>query len=247
VNEGDEEREGLEEALAADVNVQAARSVFDDLVRRYPDLQASQRDFYAAFTRLREALRGGRKVLVCGNGGSASDAEHIAGELGKSMNLPRPIEKAERERLFRLADAETAEYLARHLERGWPVWPLGSQGALVTAIANDTAGDMIFAQQVQAYGTRGDILWAISTSGRSRNVLLAAVTARALGMDVVSMTGPGGGPLADLATVALRVGGATVQETQERHLPLYHALCAALELDAFGGGREASSCVGAQT
>lgn len=239
MNERYREGAGPQGTTASAGHVAAVQRAFDDLVRRYPDLQASQEDFFAAFALLRDALARGHKVLVCGNGGSASDAEHIAGELGKSMNLPRPIGAEERERLLRFTDPETARYLAEHLERGWPVWPLVSQGALVTAIANDAAGDMIFAQQVQAYGARGDVLWAISTSGRSRNVLLAAVTARALGMDVIAMTGPRGGPLAEVSTVSLRVGGPSVQEAQERHLPVYHALCAALEQDAFGGGGEA--------
>ena len=131
-----------------------------------------------------------RRVLLCGNGGSAADCEHIAGELVKACALERPLSKRERDELAQVGDDG---YLAEHLQSGLDVLPLVSQAALLTAIVNDQRGDVIFAQQVVAYGRPGDVLWALTTSGSSANVVLALRTARARGLGTVALSGPSGG------------------------------------------------------
>jgi D-sedoheptulose 7-phosphate isomerase len=214
---------------------QTGERAFQALVSRYPHLGPVRETFLAAHHLLVTTLAAGGRVLVCGNGGSAADADHIAGELAKRMVLPRPLPVAVRNRLVALGGDADGTYLAQRLEIGLDVHSLVSDGALATAIVNDMAADLVFAQQVAAYGRPGDLLWCLSTSGKSRNLVLAAYTARALEMEVFALTGPTGGPLAGVATLALRVPGDDVQAVQEHHLPIYHALCAALEAHFFAG------------
>jgi D-sedoheptulose 7-phosphate isomerase len=166
---------------------------------------------------------------VCGNGGSAADSEHIVGELAKPCALPRllPPEVA-----AALRAAGDDGYLASSLRGGLPVLSLVSQSALLTAIANDQAADLAFAQQVIAYGRPGDLLWALSTSGTSASVLHALRTARALGLRTLGLTGPGG-ELTGLCDVLVRVPGDATPQIQELHLPVYHALCLAIEAERF--------------
>lgn len=187
---------------------------------------------------LERCLRAGGTVYVCGNGGSAADAEHIVGELMKSMARPRPLGAPDRRALGAAAPddlAADAAYLAEKLEGALRAVCLSSQSALLTAVANDTGGDLGFAQQVFGYGRPGDVLWALSTSGRARNVVLAALAARARAMPVLALTGRSGQPLGSLADVWVAVPADDVAGAQELHRPVYHALCQALE-DAFFGG-----------
>ncbi len=207
----------------------APAAILGDLLRRHPELDATA--VRAAFALLAAAFLAGGKVLVCGNGGSAADAEHIVGELMKGMNTRRTAPAFVR---AALPPGELGEYLADRLEQALPAISLVSQAGLITAIGNDTAADLVFAQQVLGYGRPGDVLWAISTSGRARNVMLAAVTARAAGLRVLAMTGAGGLPLGDHADVQIAVPGETTPAVQELHLPVYHALCAALEAQFCG-------------
>ena len=201
-------------------------SIWRDLYAENPALEGARGSIDAAFAHLHDALRAAHQVLVCGNGGSASDAEHIAGELAKPCALARPLSDEER---ASLAAAGDDGYLATGLARGLPVWPLVSQAALLTAIANDQGRDLVFAQQVVAYGRPGDVLWALSTSGNSRNVVLAARTARARGLLTVAFTGPGGGALRDVADVVVALPGADTPHIQHSHQIVYHAICLALE------------------
>ena len=189
----------------------------------------------AAFALLRDAVTAGGKILTCGNGGSAADAEHIVGELMKGFHLKRPLDPAEVAALV-TACPESGARLAAGLQRTIPAVSLVSQTALITAIANDNDADLIFAQQVLGLGRPGDVLIAVSTSGNSRNVVAAAQVARAFGVKVVALTGAGGGALAPLADVAIRVPATKVPTIQELHLPVYHELCARLEEALFGAG-----------
>jgi D-sedoheptulose 7-phosphate isomerase len=168
-------------------------------------------------------------VLVCGNGGSAADAEHIVGELMKTMSRSRRLSAPERQAFQDKVPGADGVYLSEHLEGALATIALGAHSSLATAIQNDTAGDMVFAQQVYGYGRPEDVLWAFSTSGRSRNVVLAATTAVAAGMKVLAFTGESDGPLGQIATVAVKVPASSTPEVQEFHLPIYHALCEALE------------------
>ena len=207
--------------------------VFGHLLSRYPALGPAGRDIVAAFELLAAAYGGGGKVLVCGNGGSAADAEHIVGELMKTMASSRRLSAPERKAFADKVGGATGVYLSEHLEGALPTIALGAHSALATAIQNDTAGDMVFAQQVYGYGRPGDVLWAFSTSGRSRNVVLAAATATATGMKVLAFTGGTESPLGDLADVVVRAPASSTPEVQEFHLPIYHALCEALEQSFF--------------
>ena len=202
--------------------------VWAELYASHPDLTRLRSAVCAAFAQLRDVLVSGHSVLVCGNGGSAADSEHIAGELAKSCALPRPLPAGLAGRLRAAGDDG---YLAARLQAGFPVYSLVSQTALMTAIANDQAGDLIFAQQVLAYGRPGDLLWALSTSGSSASVVHALRTARATGLHTLGFTGPHGGVMANLCDVLVAAPGASTPAVQDTHRPLYHALCLAVEAE----------------
>lgn len=203
-----------------------------ELADRYPDLAPCLPAVEAASAALAASLNGGGQILVCGNGGSAADSEHIVGELMKGFRSERRLTPSERDRLER-EWGEAGAYLAGRLQGALPAISLTSQVGLVTAVANDVAADMVFAQQVHGYGRPGDALLAISTSGSSRNVVNAVMVARTRGLATIGLTGGGGGELARLCDVAIRVPFEETARIQERHLPIYHALCAKLEREFF--------------
>ena len=208
--------------------------MLERLTQKYPDLASCLPDIQRAFDLLATCYRQGGKVLICGNGGSASDSEHLVGELMKGYLQPRPVPSSLRADLAAHFPAE-GEYLADHLQGALPTISLVSQMALITAYANDVAADMIFAQQVYGYGKPGDVLLGISTSGRSVNVLHALRVARVRGLGTLGITGGSGGEMPDLCDVAIRVPQAHTAEIQERHLAIYHALCGMLEAEFFAG------------
>jgi D-sedoheptulose 7-phosphate isomerase len=207
--------------------------VFTELAARYPDLGSTLPALEQAAGALTVTFRAGGKLLICGNGGSASDSDHIVGELMKSFERPRPIADDLRQRLLGI-NPERGAYLVGKLQRGLPAISLASHAALSTAIGNDIAGDMSFAQQVMGYGKPGDSLIAISTSGNSVNVLNALQVARALNMTTIGLTGQSGGQLKPLCDVLVTVPFTRTLEVQERHLAVYHALCLTLEQEFFG-------------
>lgn len=206
--------------------------ILDTLLTRYPDLAPCQSDIVEAFQLLRTCFRGGGKLLVCGNGGSAADSEHIVGELMKGFMLRRPVSPELRGRLTAISPAD-GEALADHLQGALPAISLISQTSLVTAIANDIAADMVFAQQVYGYGRPGDAVLGISVSGKALNVIHALQVARALGLPTLGLTGRTGGAMLPFCSVAIRVPFDIVHEAQERHLAIYHALCLMLEQEFF--------------
>ena len=183
---------------------------------------------WLAYLETEKAYATGKKLLLCGNGGSASDAEHIAGEIMKGFLKKRPLEDALKERLAEIGGPE-GEKIGGMLQQGMPAISLVSQTALGTAVINDIGGEMIFAQQVNALGQQGDILWALSTSGNSHNVVAAAIVAQARGIKVIAFTGQSGGALKAYADVLLNVPYIETHLVQEAHLPIYHGLCAMLE------------------
>ncbi len=172
------------------------------------------------------------KLLVCGNGGSAADAEHIVGEMMKGFCLPRCLSDSDKAQLASVA-GDDAKLLSTKLQYGLAALSLVSHSALMTATANDQDGQLIFAQQVWGLGQAGDILLAISTSGNSQNILLAAKTARAKNMLVIGLTGATGGKLAELCDIAITVPSDNVAQIQEMHLPIYHHICASVEAHFF--------------
>lgn len=208
----------------------------DTLIGRYPALAPIRGDIEAGFRLLSDAYRAGGKLLVAGNGGSCADADHIVGELMKGFVLPRPVGADLAERL-RALDPVRGDLLARRLQGGLPAIALTQHPALSTAYMNDIDGGsaLVFAQQAYVLGQAGDVLLGISTSGNSENVLAAALVARARGMRVLALVGQGGGRLAEMADVAIRVPATETYQIQEYHLPVYHALCLMLEKEFFGG------------
>jgi D-sedoheptulose 7-phosphate isomerase len=203
------------------------------LVDKYPELAVCTEDILQAYEILKQCYLGGGKTMLCGNGGSAADCEHIAGELMKGFMSRRPIAPEMRERLQRFGEEE-GRYLADHLQGALPAISLVSHSALMTAYANDVAADMVFAQQVFGYAKPGDVLIGISTSGNSGNVLRALQVAAALGVKTIGLTGRTGGRMQGLCDVTIRVPWDSTPDVQERHLPIYHSLCIMLEEEFFG-------------
>ena len=207
-----------------------AREHIDALFSRDPSLEGCRAAVEAAYGILAESFRAGGKLLVCGNGGSAADGQHIVGELMKSFALPRALGEEWR---GAFAGADDPDRLLHGLQRALPAVSLAGETALATAVGNDNGAELVFAQQIFGLGRKGDVLLAISTSGDSANVLRAAETARAVGMRVIGLTGAGGGRLAAKCDVCVAVPETETYRAQEKHLPVYHALCLALEAEFF--------------
>jgi D-sedoheptulose 7-phosphate isomerase len=203
------------------------------LIERYPQLLECRESIQAAYDILKEAYAKDRKLLVCGNGGSASDSEHIVGELMKEFKLKREVYHDQAEAMQRI-DPELGTILAKHLQGALPAIALTGHSSLTTAFMNDSNPELIFAQQVNGYGKAGDVFLGISTSGNSRNILFAAVTAKSKGMKVIGLTGQKPNRLAQLADVCIQVTETETYKIQELHLPVYHCLCMMLEEHFFG-------------
>ena len=212
---------------------ESVKQTFEQLFEQYPALETCRADIRAAFELLAGSFRDGGKLMLCGNGGSAADCEHISGELLKGFRLKRAIPAADADTLARLY-GDTGKKLATMLQRGLSAIPLCSMTSLSTAVANDTDAEMVYAQQVYAAGRPGDVLLGISTSGNAANVCSAARVAKAFGMRAVGLTGADGGALHTLCDVSIRVPAREVYRIQEYHLPVYHCLGAMLELEFFG-------------
>ena len=207
------------------------------LIGRYPVLEGIRQDIIDAYLVMEKSYQNGGKLLIAGNGGSAADAEHIAGELMKRFRMPRPVDKKFAEKLKKV-DQERGAALARNLERSLMAIPLVAHEALTTAYINDVDGLGVFAQQLFGYGKEGDVFLGISTSGNSKNVLNATVVARASGIKVIGLTGKDGGELAEAADIAVRVPETETYRIQELHLPVYHCWCLMLEERFFGNKGE---------
>ena len=204
------------------------KSILDELITRYPVLESSKGDIAAAYELMKAAYDNGGKLLIAGNGGSASDSEHIVGELMKGFTKRRPVDEDFKLRLMQ-ADAGLGAELAAKLQGTLPAIALTGHDALSTAYANDVDGSFTFAQQLYGYGSEGDVFLGISTSGNSRNILAAAAVAKAKGIKTIGLTGGTGGKLKEAADCAIVVPVSETYKIQELHLPVYHALCRMLE------------------
>ena len=200
----------------------------DTLIQRYPALALCKDDILTAYTTLCEAYTKECKLLVCGNGGSASDCEHIVGELMKEFKLKREVYKEQAANMKQI-DEQLGSVLANHLQGALPAITLTSHSSLTTAFMNDSQPELVFAQQVNGYGKAGDVLLGISTSGNSMNVLYAAVTAKAKGLKVIGLTGQRDSRLKSFSDVCIQVPETETYKIQELHLPVYHCLCMMLE------------------
>lgn len=208
-------------------------TILNDLVSRYPLLTVCKDDMAKAFALLSDSYHNHGKLLICGNGGSASDAEHIVGELMKGFKNPRLLDETSRQKLKDI-DKEQGSLLAEILQGALPAIALDGHPALSTAYMNDCEPLMCFAQQVNGYGSEGDVFLGISTSGNSKNVIFAAITAKSKGMKVIGLTGAKESRLSDMADVCIRVPETETYKIQELHLPVYHCLCLMLEEEFFG-------------
>lgn len=198
------------------------------LVERYPSLAPIKDDIVAAYLLLAESYQNGGKLLIAGNGGSAADAEHMVGELMKSFKLRRKVENDFAQKLI-AEDQELGKVLAENLQGALPAIALDGHLSLSTAYMNDCEPLLCFAQQVNGFGRPGDVFVGISTSGNSKNVLYAAVAARAKGMKVLGLTGANDSKLKELSDVCIQVPQTETYMVQELHLPIYHCLCLMLE------------------
>ena len=203
------------------------------MIERYPVLKECRQSISNAYCLMEECYEHEGKLLIAGNGGSAADSEHIAGELMKCFKVPRPITKELAERLMEI-DPVRGAWLSEKLERALPAIPLVAHEALSTAFNNDVDGSGVFAQRLLGLGRSGDVFLGISTSGNSKNVVLAAILAKALGIRVIGLTGAQGGELAALSDIAVKVPQTETFMVQELHLPIYHCWCLMLEERFFG-------------
>lgn len=198
----------------------------DNLLTRIPELQPLAAEISRLSDAICTAYRAGGKVLVCGNGGSAADCEHIVGELMKGFVLRRALPAAD--------VARVGEELAARLQQGIPAISLTGHPALSTAVMNDTDAEMIFAQQAYVLGKPGDVLLGISTSGNARNVANALQVARAMGMVTAGLTGSAPARIDPLCDILLKVPTCETYRVQEYHLPIYHTVCLMVEAELFG-------------
>lgn len=205
-----------------------------------PELEGCENSILNALEILLRCFKQHNKLLLCGNGGSASDCEHIVGELMKGFVSPRRLPE-DVKRTICHAWPEHGNYLADHLQGALPAISLVSHTSLSTAFINDVAADMVYAQQVYGYGKPGDVLLVLSTSGNAGNVLNAVRIAHTCGMETVAITGRSGGELAKISHSIIRVPADKTYRVQELTLPVYHCLCAMLESECFDSGESVPS------
>ena len=193
----------------------------NELILSFENLRMLQNEIRTSANLITESFSNGNKLLLCGNGGSCADCEHIAGEMVKQFAKERPLNPEIVEKL----DPE----LSSELHGGLPALSLPSMIGFHTAFNNDNNPEFAFAQQVVAFGKANDVLWGISTSGNSKNVLHAVKTAKALGLKTIGLTGKNGGELSQTADTTIKAPADNVAKIQELHLPIYHAICAFVE------------------
>lgn len=209
------------------------RKEIDTLMQRYPELRVCEGSIIAAVNAIIGCYSSGGKLMACGNGGSAADSYHVVGELMKGFVLRRKLPQDMCDRLRKVAPM-SANYLIDNLQGALPAISLVSEVGLSTAYANDQAPDLAFAQQVLGQGRAGDVLLGISTSGNSANVIYAAQVAKAQGICVVGLTGRKFSRLSEQSDICIQVPSDITYQIQEYHLPVYHTLCLALEMEFFG-------------
>ncbi len=197
-----------------------------ELLRRLPELATAESSILQAYEVLRDSFQAGGKVLLCGNGGSAADADHWAGELLKGFCKARPLSRQERGTL--------RPEIAQKLQGALPAIPLTSFPAASTAFGNDVDPALAYAQLTSALGRPGDVFVGLSTSGNAKNVGAAAEVARAKGLPVIGLTGASGGNLKAWCTVCICAPSTETYRVQEYHLPIYHCLSLMLEENFFG-------------
>ena len=206
--------------------------MINELTERYPQLEPHKAEIVKAADMMYETYKNGGKILVCGNGGSCSDSEHIVGELMKGFKLMRPLSDCEIKKFEGLCD--DPEAFAKNLQRAIPAISLPSQSGVLSAFINDVEPDMAYAQLAYGYGTDKDLLIGLSTSGNSKNVVNAVIASKARGMKTIALTGMKDSKLSDMCDITIKVPETETFKVQELHLPVYHFLCADIENRLFG-------------
>lgn len=206
--------------------------ILANLANRYPSLIACQNSIRQAIEKMIVSFQTGGKLLICGNGGSAADSEHIVGELMKGFVMKRPLNDGLKSKLKK-DFGEDGSRIADTCQMGLPAISLVAHTALTTAFSNDQSADLVFAQQVLGYGKKGDVLLGISTSGNSKNVVYAVEIAKELGMITVGLTGNKQSRLLRTADITIQAPEFETYKIQEMHLPIYHAICLVLENEFF--------------
>lgn len=213
---------------------QRQKEYLEKTFRNYPELESLRVPVCDAAKLLVRCYRADGQVMTYGNGGSAADSEHIVGELMKGFLKKRPLSAEQKARIAATGLTKKPDGFELALQQGLRAISLVSQSSLLTAFSNDVDPDMVFAQQVFTYGRLGDVLIALSTSGNSKNVVNAAIAARAAGVKIIAFTGERESDLSRISEITLRVPSAETHRIQEYHLPLYHVLCALVEEVFFG-------------
>jgi D-sedoheptulose 7-phosphate isomerase len=198
--------------------------ILNDMINRYPALEDCKYDIREACKAVINCYSNHGKLLLCGNGGSCSDADHIVGELMKSFERKRPIDKT-LEGSLKSVSEERGAFIADRLQIALPAISLNAHSALYSAISNDMDANLVFAQQIVGYGQKNDVLIAISTSGNSQNIIDAAITAKAKGLTVIGLMGENGGRMKQYCDIAICVPSLSTPEVQEYHQPIYHTIC----------------------
>lgn len=204
------------------------KKLLDELCERYPVLIETLNSISEAAGMIINCYSKGGKLLICGNGGSSADADHIAAELMKSFESARPLDASLKKR-FETISGTRGKYLGKMLEHALPAISLPSNTALLTAVLNDIDPSLIFAQQIIGYGDEGDVLIGISTSGNSQNIIDACITAKTLNLNVIGITGKTGGKMKQFCDVLVNVAETRTARIQELHLPILHAICLIVE------------------
>ncbi|WP_312647417.1 D-sedoheptulose-7-phosphate isomerase [Aminipila sp.] len=212
---------------------QDSKLIIDSLVNRFPELEICISDISKTIEIILKTIQEGKKILICGNGGSASDSLHIVGELMKSFTKERKLSDKKIEKIKKDFPLD-AEYLISNLQEAIPAISLVGETALITAYSNDQTSDLVFAQQIWGLGNKGDLLWAISTSGNSQNILYACKVAKIKEMKVIGLTGKTGTNLRQLSDATIFAPSDVTYKIQEYHLPIYHAICLVLENEVYG-------------
>ncbi len=205
----------------------------ENLIERYPKLHSLQKPIIKAIVCLLNSVKNSGKILICGNGGSSSDSDHIVGELVKDFLIDRSVNKNIQEILGEKFPLEK-DYFIENLKPGIPAISLTSNNALISAISNDHNNDFIYAQQVLVYGNKQDTLILLSTSGNSKNIINAAKIANIKDISVISLTGNSGGKLLEYSDILINAPAKETYKVQEYHLPIYHLICIVLENEIYG-------------
>lgn len=207
----------------------STKTVIDGYISKYSFLNHIENEIMDAYSVINDSFNNGGKLLICGNGGSAADADHIVGELMKDFIISRKLPKDYIDKYTQFGT--NGIDLAKSLQGAFPTINLGAHTSLLTAIINDVGSESIFAQQVLGYGQEGDVLLGISTSGNSKNVINAGMVSRVQNLKTIALTGQKGGKMSDLFDIMIKVPSTVTDEIQNMHSAVYHLICAMLECE----------------